>query len=280
MIDLHCHSHYSDGALSPADLLQKAVNNGIKYLSLTDHDTIAGYEELNKAAANQPITIIQGIELSTRWKKHDLHILGYHIKATDELHALIANQNQSRIDRAKAIGVALEKIGIEDAYNRACVIAGHERVGRPHYAQLLIQQGMAKDMKAAFTQYLGRGKKAFVPTPWISVSEACAGIVQAGGQAVIAHPYKYGLTRAKLHELIVEFKEAGGIGMEVVSGEMTVSQINELAATCLRFHLLASSGSDFHSDTVSHVGLGRQQKLPVHCTPIWQSWNDMEQGTL
>ena len=89
---------------------------------------------------------------------------------------------------------------------------------------------------------------------------------------MIAHPLKYGLTRSKLHELINEFKEAGGIGIEVVSGEMTLMDVKEMAALSLRFHLLASSGSDFHDDMRSRINLGCQKQLPINCTPIWQQW--------
>ncbi|WP_298622304.1 PHP domain-containing protein [uncultured Legionella sp.] len=273
MIDLHCHSYFSDGALSPAELIQKAQNQRLNCLSLTDHDTVTGYAELNQAALNSGITIVNGIELSTRWKKYDIHILGYQLQHTTELNNLILKQNNSRIERAEQIGLALQLSGIENAYAKACELAGHTRVGRPHFAQLLINEGKTRDMKSAFRQYLGRGKSAYVPTPWISIPEAVEGIVASGGQAVIAHPLKYGLTRSKLHELIKEFKDAGGVGMEVVSGEMNVSQIKEMAATCMRFNLLASSGSDYHSDAASRISLGRQQQLPVNCTPIWQDWN-------
>lgn len=273
MIDLHCHSHFSDGAHTPEELIQKALVQEIKCLSLTDHDTLAGYEQLMTAAANTSIKIIKGIELSVRWKKYDIHILGYQINHTSEFNDLILRQNQSRIDRAQNIGAALNLSGISNAYEKACDLAGHERVGRPHFARVLINEGKTKDMKSAFRQFLGRGKSGYIPTPWISIQEAVAGIVNSGGQAVIAHPLKYGLTRSKLHELINEFKEAGGEGIEVVSGEMTVTQIKEMAATSMRFNLLASSGSDFHSDGLSRINLGRQQQLPVNCNPIWQHWN-------
>lgn len=273
MIDLHCHSTFSDGVLSPEELIQKAVDQQITCLSLTDHDTIAGYVDLLKAASTTSIKIIQGIELSTRWKKYDIHILGYQIQANPSLEKLIECQNTSRVTRAQEIGSALEGLGVSDAYQKACLLAGHTRVGRPHFAQVLINEGRVRDMKAAFSQFLGRGKGAYVPTPWLSVTEAVEGIVQSGGQAVIAHPLKYGLTRSKLHELINDFKDAGGVGMEVVSGEMMHTHIQEMAGTCMRFNLLASSGSDYHGDTQSRTRLGRQQQLPETCTPIWREWN-------
>lgn len=279
MIDLHCHSHFSDGKLSPEELVLKAQEHHIQCLALTDHDTLAGFDLLSKAAQGTSVTVVRAVELSSRWKKYDVHILGYRMEQTADFEALILKQNTSRITRAEQIGAILQTLGVEDAYSKACQIAGHKRVGRPHFAQVLVNEGKAKDMKTAFKQYLIRGKCAYIPTPWISLQEAVEGIVNAKGQAVIAHPLKYGLTRSKLHELINEFKQYGGLGLEVVSGEMNASQIKEVAATCLRFGMLASSGSDFHSEEVSRTGLGRQQQLPANCTPIWQEWN-IEQGTL
>ncbi|MBA2648012.1 MAG: PHP domain-containing protein [Legionella sp.] len=273
MIDLHCHSHFSDGVLSPQDLFAIAQKQKLTCLSLTDHDTLAGFQQLKQAAANTSIKIIPGVELSTRWKKHDIHILGYQFRVSPAFEALIAGQNLSRIQRAKDIGALLNRVGVTDAYAKACELAGHERIGRPHFAKILVKEGKVREMQAAFSQFLGRGKIAYVPTSWISVQEAVEGIVEAGGQAVIAHPLKYGLTRSKLHELIKDFKEAGGAGIEVVSGDLNTTQINEMAGVCLRFNLLASSGSDFHGTAPTRVKLGGQQQLPVNCTPIWQQWN-------
>lgn len=272
MIDLHCHSNYSDGALHPADLIEKALCNKLRYLALTDHDTIEGLAPIRAAASGTPLVIINGIEFSTRWKKYDIHILGLQISDSPQLSALIQQQNQSRILRAEQIGEALERLGVENAYAKASDIAGHLRVGRPHFAQVLVNEGRARDMQAAFKQYLGSGRAAFVPTPWASIPEAVEAIIASGGQAVIAHPLKYKLTRSKLHALIKEFKEAGGSALEVVSGQMTASQIQEMAGLCLRFKLLASTGSDYHGDAVSFISVGKQPKLPAYCTPVWHDW--------
>lgn len=273
MIDLHCHSTFSDGAFSPLELLHKALNNGVKVLALTDHDTTAGLAELHHAAQNQPIQIINGIELSTRWKKHDIHILGLNINPEcASIQALIEKQNQSRIQRAKNIAEKMILCGVSDAYEKACDLAGHLRVGRPHFAQLFVNEGLTIDMQAAFKRFLGRGKIAYVSTPWISIQEAVEGIIAAGGDAVIAHPLKYSLTRTKLHELVTDFKNASGTGLEVISGEITPTQIKELAGLCIRFDLLASTGSDYHGDTKSHTPIGRQRQLPLNCMPIWQKW--------
>ena len=219
-IDLHCHSHYSDGLHPPELLIQKALAQGLTYLALTDHDTLAGVEELS-SDMHPDLTIIPGIELSVRWKSHDIHLIGLQVDIQHSgLLDLIQLQNINRIARGRAIGQALSSLGIAHAYEKACALAGHERVGRAHYAQLLLNQGLVPTMKAAFSRYLGRGKVAYVPSCWISMVEALPVIKSAGGQGVIAHPLKYKLTRSKLLALIEDFISAGGEGLEVVSGDI------------------------------------------------------------
>ncbi|KTC78299.1 PHP domain-containing protein [Legionella brunensis] len=274
MIDLHCHSSFSDGVLSPAELLNKAIGANVKVLALTDHDTVAGLEALHEAAQGHAIQIINGIEFSACWKKYDVHIIGLNINLSDKaIQSLIERQNQSRIHRALQIAKQMEACGVADAYKKACDIAGHKRVGRPHFAQVFVNEKIVADLQAAFKRFLGRGRPAYVRTPWLTLTEAVEGIVQANGQAVLAHPLKYSLTNTRLQQLITAFKEAGGNGLEVVSGEMNKVQIQEMAGLCQRFQLLGSTGSDYHGDTLSRISLGRQPQLPVNCMPIWHQWN-------
>lgn len=273
MIDLHCHSHFSDGELSPPALLQKAVEANVRVLALTDHDTIEGLSSLQEAARGSTVKIVNGIELSTRWKKYDIHIIGLNINlSNDHLCTLIERQNEGRKERARQISKRLLVIGVQDAYEKASIIAGHERVGRPHFAQVLINEGLVFDVKSAFKRFLGQGKPAYIPTPWASIEEAVSIINAAEGQAVLAHPMKYALTRLKLHELISAYKAAGGDGMEVISGDSTVSESIESAGLCMRYELLASTGSDYHGDNLSRIALGQQRALPINCTPIWHKW--------
>jgi predicted metal-dependent phosphoesterase TrpH len=273
MIDLHCHSYFSDGELSPGDLLSKAIDANISILALTDHDTIAGLSLFHEASKAHNVKTISGVELSVRWKKYDLHVLGLNINIGDsKLAQLLSQQNEARITRAHQIGECLAHHGILDAYKKASEIAGHERVGRPHFAQVLINEGVVGDMQAAFKRFLGQGKSAYVPTAWIDMSGAVDVINAVGGDAVIAHPLKYRLTRSKLHELIKEFKSVGGGGLEVVSGEIPAALASDMAGLCQRFDLLASTGSDYHGD-LSRVALGQQRALPVNCRPIWHRWN-------
>jgi hypothetical protein len=273
MIDLHCHSYFSDGLLSPEDLLQKAVQAGVKILALTDHDTTDGLVLLNKAAYGHDIQLINGIELSASWKKYTIHVIGLNINPEQlNLKELLIRQNNRRIARGKLIAEKLNMLGIVDTWQKVCRIANHERVGRPHFAQLLVNERLCPDMKTAFKRYLVRGKFAYIPTTWLPLHEIVTTIVGSGGQATIAHPLKYQLTHTKLHELITVFKEAGGTAIEVVSGRMNAEKILEVAQLCQRFDLLASTGSDYHGDQPAHISLGHQAPLPLNCTPIWHQW--------
>lgn len=275
MIDLHCHSHFSDGLLSPQNLLDKAAEAGVTMLALTDHDTIAGLELLQQATNVASITLINGIEFSTRWKKCDVHVLGLNIDPVNPaLIDLIARQNDNRKQRAVQMSEKMRVLGVDDAFEKASQIAGHDRIGRPHLAQVFINEGKARDMPTAFKRYLGRGKPAYVATPWATFTEVVEAIHAAGGHAVLAHPLKYKLTRTKLHELVTDFKGVGGDALEVVSGETTSTQAQELAGLCLRYQLLSSTGSDYHGGALSRVFLGRQRELPLNCTPVWHQWTN------
>jgi 3',5'-nucleoside bisphosphate phosphatase len=273
MVDLHCHSTFSDGLLSPSELIARALTANVGLLALTDHDTTSGLNLLHEAAIGSGISIINGIELSTRWKMHDIHVVGLGIDPENAaLQRCIAQQAECRTKRAIMMGNLLQPFGISDAYEKALALAGHTRVSRPHFAEVLVQEGLVKETKTAFERYLARGKPAYVVTEWVTLPEVIEIISGAGGVAVLAHPLKYRLTRTKLNALICAFKEAGGLSMEVVSGSMTTHDLIQMAHLCNRHELLASSGSDFHGEPLSRIGLGRQHHLPPDCVPVWERW--------
>lgn len=273
MIDFHCHSTHSDGNDSVAAIFQTALERGIQKLALTDHDTVAGLEELNALCANTSVQCINGIEFSTRWKKHDIHVVGLRIEPNhDDIDHCIRSQQNCRYERAKSIADILEKLGLQDCWLKTRAIAGHTHIARPHFAQLLVEEKWVRTIQQAFSQYLARGKPAYVPTNWMSVEEAINTISLAGGFAVLAHPLKYQLTRSKLCELIKHFKDSGGHALEVVSGDMQHNGIKEMAALCEHYHLHASSGSDYHGINRSRIGLGAQRPMPESCKPVWTLW--------
>lgn len=269
--DLHCHSHFSDGILSPEMLVSRAKEREVNVLALTDHDTIAGLGFAQKAADLCGITLINGIEFSGQWGKGGVHIVGLGFAADSPvLQEAIARQHSARISRAEQISARLAKAGISGALEGAQVIAGEALVGRPHFAQHLINVGAVNNMNAAFKKYLGTGKLADVKYQWPDMATIIGWIHAAGGVAVLAHPCKYELTRTKMCALIKDFANAGGDALEVISGMQASALTNDLARIAATNNLAASCGSDFHSPNQPWQELGSFNNLPDSCRPVWQ----------
>ena len=271
--DLHCHSIASDGTLTPAAVVQRAVEQGVTHLSLTDHDTLAGIAEAQVAADEAGLSLITGAELSAQWGGRTVHIVGLHLDTsnTDLLQGL-QRQQGFRDWRGKEIARRLEsKAGIENAYEGAMAFVKGGLVSRSHFARFLVAEGHAKDFGAAIKRYLLKGKPGHVRGDWASLAEVVGWIRAAGGIAVIAHPARYNMTATKLRELIADFMEAGGEAIEVVSGSHTPGEVKTILGHALRFGLLASAGSDFHGPENNWIELGKLVQLPEACTPVWQS---------
>lgn len=272
-VDLHCHSLFSDGRETIDALLARALKQQLALFALTDHDTVEGIVPLQQLAQSEAIRIIPGVEWSTRWKKYDIHILGLNINPDHpSVRQLVEQQTETRLIRAQLIAEKLVHCGIKDAYEKVTQQVTHGRIARPHFAQLIVQEGLAPDIKTAFARFLKKGQVAYVPTPWASLEEVIAVTQAAGGDAVIAHPWKYGFTRTKLQELIVAFQRSGGVGIEIISGHLEDNIVNLLVHLSQRFDLWCSSGSDYHGAGLSRVALGQQRALPEGCQPIWQRW--------
>ena len=267
--DFHMHSTASDGALTPGDLLELAVENGVTHLAITDHDTVAGYDSLE---CPEGLEIVPGIELSAVWNGRTIHIVGLNIDlASDTLREGIQLQNNARIKRAELIGARLSKLGSGNLFAEA-MDAAEGAPGRPHFAQLLVQKGIVKDVKTAFKKYLGAGRPGDVKSEWATLDDIVAWIRAANGTAVIAHPAKYKMTNTKLACLVRDFKEAGGQGIEVVCGQQHPNVTQNLARLCEDAEMLASCGSDFHTPDNTWSSPGRFAALPKTLKPVWSSW--------
>ena len=271
-IDLHTHTSVSDGKLSPSELVKRAESNGIDILSITDHDTTDAYTKL-KNIDRLSLTLIPGIEFSTEWKKIGIHIIGLNFRLdSDAIQAGIRNQRQARIVRAQRIAEKLTKLGIDDSWEGVKQIAGDSVIGRPHFAQFLVDSGVVNDIKHAFDKYLGVGKAGDIKQFWAPFKYIIEWIRDAGGTAVLAHPVKYKITRTKLSTLLDDFRDAGGEGMEVISGKQTADVTRELSKLCQQKNLLASCGSDFHRPGQAWSELGTVASLPPGCNAIWENW--------
>lgn len=270
LIDLHCHSTASDGALSPEALWALALERGVGLLALTDHDTMAGYQALVDSGATG-LRLLAGVELSCQWAGHNIHIVGLGLDAQHpQLLQGLHQQAEAREVRARGIGERLARSGIDGAYQGARRIAGDAMIGRPHFAQFLCESGAVRQAAEAFDRYLGAGKPGDIKVHWPELATAIGWIRAAGGYAVLAHPLHYRLTNAKLGRLLGSFVEAGGHALEVISGNQNADQTRHMARLSREHRLLASVGSDFHGPATPWRNLGMRAWLPDDCQPIWE----------
>lgn len=273
--DLHCHSNHSDGVLTPEALVSRAKEKNVAYLALTDHDTVSGVARAR--AESERIggpTIVAGIEFSSLWRNKGVHIVGLNIDLQSSvLCEAIKNQENMRLQRAHAIAEKLEKAGVEDAFEGANRHADGGVIGRPHFAKYLLEAGYVNTMNGAFKKYLGAGKPGDVKHFWPEMEEVVSWIEASGGQAVIAHPMKYKISRTKLCAMIEDFLEVGGTGIEVISGRQDPNITKDLVKIAQKFSLLGSCGSDFHVPNAGWQELGVGGLLPQEMEPIWSSWS-------
>ena len=272
--DLHSHSTRSDGLLAPAELVERAAIRGVTALALTDHDDTSGLEEAGAAAAEQGVELIKGVEISVTWEGHTIHVVGLYIDPSGaELAEGLRALRSGRSRRASVMAAELEKLGMRGALEGARRHARNpELVGRAHFARFLVQHGYARDVQSVFRNYLAPGKPGYVPHQWTTLELAVRWIGASGGMAVLAHPGRYPLGTPQQEALLGEFRDAGGAGLEVVSGSHTPEQFRVYARYAGRFGLLASSGSDFHGPREGRYDLGALPALPAGCTPIWRDW--------
>nr|WP_251068177.1 PHP domain-containing protein [Marinobacter sp. C7] len=274
-IDLHCHSTASDGALAPSDVVARAAEKGVTHLALTDHDTLNGLAEAARAAEHAGITLVSGIELSCLWKGRTIHVVGLDFDREDPLFTdRVRQQTDNRRARAAMIAERLDRLRVPDLLERATGKAGGDVPGRPHFAEVLMEAGVVRNVAQAFKRHLGAGKAGDVRAYWPELPEVVRWITEAGGIAVLAHPRKYRLTATKLRELTAEFRKAGGKGIEVSTSGQSSGDLGFLAELCRRNGMWASQGSDFHFPGAPWCELGNIMKMPDGLEPVWHHFSE------
>ncbi|PVY75420.1 hypothetical protein C8D92_107141 [Tamilnaduibacter salinus] len=270
-IDLHCHSLASDGSLAPSEVVARAAEKGVTTLALTDHDTTDGVSEAAEAARQSGVTLLPGIELSCQWRRRTVHIVGLGFDPADaDWQEALAGQLANRWKRARQIAERLTPLRVESLLEKATEQAGGRVPGRPHFARVLVHEGVVKDMNQAFQRHLGNGKRGDVKACWPELATVVDWIRAAGGKAVVAHPRKYGLTATKLRELLDDFQAAGGEAMEVLTSGQSDGDLGFLADLCRKRLLLASCGSDFHHPGRPWCELGRLPgRPPKDLAMVW-----------
>jgi 3',5'-nucleoside bisphosphate phosphatase len=247
-IDLQSHSTVSDGQLEPAGVVRAAREAGVKVMALTDHDGVAGVPEALATAEQLGIECIPAIEMSCVHKySEDLHICGYWVDL-ERIQPACERAQQERVDRAREIIARLNRHGVEVSFEQAVAKAGAaDAIGRPHIARAA---GAGPDLGPFFEEYLVPGAKAFVSRQWPRAEEAVRLIHEAGGVAVVAHPYWDVSEPEQVRDLVVSLVEEVGLdGIETFYPPHTEEQTRHCLELCEELDLIPTASSDFHGPT-------------------------------
>jgi len=256
-IDLHTHSSYSDGSLSPRELVQLAKERGLRAIALTDHDTVAGLEEAVAAGGELGVEVVPGVEVSAQYPPGTMHILGYYLHASHpELLGALKKLQQARAARNPKIIQRLQALGLEITTTEVLDLSSGQ-VGRPHIARALVNKGYVSSIDEAFSRYLKKGAVAYVEKFRFPPEEAIAMIRGAGGIAVLAHPFTLGMDKPdELALLVHELAEMGLEGIEVLYPGHTEEMVFIYEDVAKRLGLICTGGSDFHGNFRDHSYLG------------------------
>lgn len=263
-IDLHTHSRASDGTDTPAGLVRAAADAGLDVVALTDHDTAEGWAEARAAADEVGVTLVPGMEISTRYGGRGVHLLAYY---PDPTHAPLAAELdqvlRGRESRVPAMIDRLNRIGIEiteDDVRRAST--GTVASGRPHVADALVTLGVVPDRTAAFDRYLGWGKPAHVDRYAVPLETAIRLVAESGGLTVVAHPWGRGGLGRPDEQTFARLKELGLTGIEVDHQDHDASARERLRAIARDLDLVATGSSDYHGDGKADHDLGCNTTAP------------------
>ena len=279
-VDLHTHTHISDGTYSPEQLVEAAVDLKIKMLAVTDHDTMDALSRAKKHAKEYDIKIISGVEISSQWsrpnikKSYGVHIVALNMQDETPIKAMLENQKKVRAERAKVICSLLEKCIDFDIYPDVIAkVDGHpDRVTRTHIAKTLVEKNIVSRPQQAFDRFLKEGKKAFVKFEGLGLKETIDVIHASQGFAVLAHPTKYDLSATNIRYLIELFAESGGDAVELPPSVEPASTRQMVDRMIQQFDLAVSIGSDFHGDNMPWVKLGNTPRVKEEQIGIWESF--------
>jgi len=258
-IDLHTHTTASDGTFTPTELVKHAKEIGLSAIAITDHDTIAGLEEAVTAGKEFGVEVIRGCELSLEspvgagW----LHMVALWVpEQADELQAAFDWLIEGRMNRNHEIIAKLRSLGINITYEAVAERAGGT-IGRPHFAQELLSLGVVSSIGEAFKVWIGDHGRAYVPKRKLTPENALRILNTIGATSILAHPFALELSMKSTEALILDLKDMGLDGMEVLYSEHSESDTKAYWKMAERNNLLISGGSDFHGTVKPHISLGK-----------------------
>lgn len=240
--DLHIHTHFSDGALSPRDVVTRARACGLTTIAITDHDHTGGITEAASEGARVGLEVIPGIELSAVLDGDEIHILGYFVNPDHEvLQEFLFRVREERRKRAVRMVEKLNGLNLPLQMETVLDQAGDGSVGRPHIANALVEQGLAASYQEAFYRYLGTGRPAYEGKFPVSPAETIRVIRAAGGLSFVAHP-----GTALNDQVLLACIREGIDGIEVIHPSHSQDLVHHYRGIVEEYFLLASGGSDFH----------------------------------
>ena len=253
-VDLHLHTTFSDGTLTPTELVRLCVQRGLKVIAISDHDSTEGLPEALEAARSTPeLTIIPAIELSTDAADAEIHLLGYFVEYEDpDLQRILRGLRGGRQDRALRMVEQLNEMGISVSWDRVQELSAGGAVGRPHIAQAMVEAGHIRYPREAFERYIGRNGVAYAERVKLTPQEAVKILVDNGALPVMAHP-SYVFPESDLGEngclveILQDLKALGMVGIEVYYSDYTPEQVQQLAALAEKTGLVPCGGSDYHA---------------------------------
>lgn len=263
-IDLHTHSSLSDGTDDPRTLIEQASLAGLDVVALTDHDTAEGWPEAAAAAADAGITLVRGMEISTRLGSAGVHLLGYLPDATHPpLAAALDKILDGRNARVPAICAKLQELGFdvtEEAVRRRAADAA--ATGRPHVADVMVAAGIVADRDEAFARFLNPGRPAYVNRYAVPLAEAIGLVTAAGGVSVIAHPWGRGRSGVLPEATLADLRDQGLVGIEVDHQDHAPETREELRAIARNLDLVVTGSSDHHGIGKTNHDLGCNTTAP------------------
>lgn len=279
-LDLHMHSHFSDGELSPQQLFALAQQKQLHTIAITDHDNIEAYLNAEQSAKAYAIRLISGVEISSFWqrpstkKSYGVHIVALDLQHFEPMQQLLAQQQHARAERARLICEKLQQLFKADFLTAVReLVDGHdERITRSHIAQMMVAKNIVKKQQQAFDLYLKEGKKAYVPFLGVEMAQAVTCIHQCGGFAVLAHPTKYHLSATNLRYMVELFKKVGGDAMELPPPQDNPATRLFIDRLIEQHELKVSIGSDFHGSHMPWLSLGKVAQPHDHQIGIWQDF--------
>lgn len=274
-VDLHAHSTASDGVLTSAELVELALQRGLRLLAITDHDSTDGVPGALVRAADTALDVWPGIEISTDVPQTEVHMLGYFVdRSRLDFEETLTKLRDSRILRAQQMVAKLNALGMSLTYERVRQLAGSGAVGRPHVAQAMVEMGYVQTSRDAFNLYLSRNGPAYVERFKLTPVEAMELIRSAGGMPVLAHPTYINPGENSGFDLVTfvrELSDAGLVGIECYYGDYPPETVERLCEIARQFDLIPTGGSDFHGRGLYAADLGDLQ-IPQESLERMRVW--------